>query len=573
MNETRAIKSEDKNTLITLVRGPIVSTTKSINNEAVPAIGLAYISAYLKAHGYQTKIVDAVVQGLATYTTLEEFPGYQIQGLSLESTVASIPRDSKVIGFSTMFSGEWPVNRKLIQMVRAAFPDALLIAGGEHITALAEYSMTDCPELDLCVLGEGEHTMYEAVEAWRTGQAFEHLPAVAYRDKDGTPRRSLTLERIREIDGIPWPDWPEGYLEQFWAAGKSYGILSEKDMPILASRGCPYQCTFCSNPQMWTTRYILRDIDDLIAEIKMYVTKYGISALQFYDLTAITKKKWTIEFCQRLLAEGINLRWSLPSGTRSEALDAESLNLLRKSGCNYLVYAPESGSEETLQIIKKRIEKESFTASVREALRQGLTLRTNLIIGFPHETRRHVFQTIRYGLYLAMVGVDEVSINIFSPYPGTEIFRALSDEGKLPLSDRYFLQLTSLNSDYTHLNPLAVNPNMGQRELAVYRLGFMMANYMIGYLFYPKRIVRTIRNIFSTVKRQRCSNIGCAIWSTVAISTIGCNKGAMPAPDAVHSWSLLDRFAAPEPPTLTPFNHERSQSEPWRWKIIKRISA
>ena len=141
----------------------------------------------------------------------------------------------------------------------------------------------------------------------------------------------------------------------------------------MGSRGCPYQCTFCSNPTMWTTRYIVRGIDDLIAEIKSYIERYDITALQFYDLTAITKKRWTIEFCERLMAEGIRIKWSLPSGTRSEALDAETLALLKKTGCNYLVYAPESGSPETLKAIKKRIELDRLTESVLEPNAKALS--------------------------------------------------------------------------------------------------------------------------------------------------------------------------------------------------------
>jgi anaerobic magnesium-protoporphyrin IX monomethyl ester cyclase len=170
--------------------------------------------------------------------------------------------------------------------------------------------------------------------------------------------------------------------------------------------------------------------------------------------------------------------------------------MLKRTNCNYLVYAPESGSPDTLEKIKKRIDLDKLTQSVLEAKRQGIIVRTNLIIGFPHETRKHVFETVRYGLFLAWKGADEVTINIFSPYPGTEIFRALLARKRIELSDEYFLALTSLNSDYTSLNPLTMNDIMGPRELAVYRIGFMLMNYIIGYLRYPSRIWRTIRNIF-----------------------------------------------------------------------------
>jgi radical SAM superfamily enzyme YgiQ (UPF0313 family) len=247
---------------------------------------------------------------------------------------------------------------------------------------------------------------------------------------------------------------------------------------------------------MWTTRYILRDVDDLVAEIISYIQRYDITALQFYDLTAITKKRWTIEFCRKLIAEGIDIKWSLPSGTRSEALDSETLSHLKRTNCNYLVYAPESGSPQTLKAIKKRIDLDRLNQSVLAAKRLGIIVRTNLIIGFPHETRANVFETIRYGLYLALMGADEVTINIFSPYPGTEIFDQLIGEERFELGDRFFLALTSLNSDYTSLNPLTCNPHMGPRELALYRISFMLLNYAIGYLVYPRRILRTIRNVF-----------------------------------------------------------------------------
>ena len=481
---------------VALVRGPIVSTIRAFNNEATPCIGFAYISGYLKKRGYRCEIVDAIGEGLSRFWPIGEFPGYQCQGLTFDEIIARIPRDAEVIGFSAMFSGEWPVLRHLIKRVRKQFPHALLVGGGEHITALTEYSLRDCPEIDICVRGEGEHTFYEVLETYRAGGDYGNIGGVAFIDKDGRYAEIGGLARIREVDNIPWPDWPQGYMERFWAIGKSYGVQSDRDMPIMASRGCPYQCTFCSNPAMWTTRYILRDVDDLVSEIKSYLARYDITALQFYDLTAITKKRWTIDFCNRLIAEGIGIKWSLPSGTRSEALDRETLSFLKRTNCNYLVYAPESGSPDTLEKIKKRIDLDKLTESVIEAKRQGIIVRTNLIIGFPHETRRHVFETIRYGLYLAWKGADEVTINIFSPYPGTEIFEGLIGEERFTLNDDFFLCLTSLNSDYTAFNPLTCNPNMGPRELAFYRLSFMLLNYIVGYIAYPSRIVRTLRNVF-----------------------------------------------------------------------------
>ncbi len=480
---------------VALVRGPILSTYAAFNNEATPAIGLAFIAGYLKKRGYEPVIVDAVGEGLNVIWHPEGIDGYQCQGITIEQTVAMIPGNARVIGFSTMFSGEWPIHRRLIEAVRARFPDAFLVAGGEHATALPEYSLRDCPALDAIALGEGEHVFYEIVEAVREGSDPANLASVCTIGPDGQFLESVGLTRIRDVDNIPWPHWQNGYLEKFWSAGKSFGIQTERDMPMMISRGCPFQCTFCSSAQMWTTRYLLRDIDDVIAEMKHYIREYDITSIQLYDLTAITKKQWTVELCQRMLDEGINVKWSLPSGTRSEALDAETLGLLKKTGCTYLCYAPESGSPRTLELIKKKVSLDRLTESVMAARRLGLTLRTNLIIGFPGETRADVYRTVWFGLKMAARGVDEASINIYSAYPGTEIFAHLQESGVIELSDRYFLGLTSLNSEFTSLKPLTHNETIGRRELAIYRLGFMVTNYLISYLFYPKRIWRTLTNV------------------------------------------------------------------------------
>jgi anaerobic magnesium-protoporphyrin IX monomethyl ester cyclase len=483
---------------VTLVRGPFVSTLRAASNEATPCLGLAYIAGYLHQYGYAVTIVDAVGEDLNRFWTMPEYPGLFMKGLSFAETIDKIPADTDVIGFSAMFSAEWPIQRALITATRERFPNALFVAGGEHITALPEYSLRDCPALDVCVRGEGEHPFYELVESWGNDRDVTGVNGIVYRDAEGQSVINGNLPRIKDLNSIPWPYWPDGYLEKYWAAGKSYGVHSERDMPLMVSRGCPFRCTFCSSPQMWTTTYKLREVDDVIAEIKAYQQKYNITAFQLYDLTAIVKKNWTIEFCQKLLDGGIHLKWSLPSGTRSEALDKETLAYLQRTGCNYLCYAPESGSPDTLKLIKKAVKLPRITESIIEAKRLGLILRTNLVVGFPGETRHDVYLTFKYGLTLAIRGVDEVSVNVFSPYPGSEIFNDLFQAGKVKLDDSYLLRLTSNYTDYTNLNLIGCNAEMGARELALWRAAFMVTGYLIGYVLYPSRILRTLRNVFFT---------------------------------------------------------------------------
>lgn len=479
---------------ITFVRGPIVASLGAINNESVPSISLAYLSATIATEGYDFSWVDAIADGMGRYWPLERFPGYQCQGLTFAEIVDAIPAHSRVIGINAMFSGEWPITRELINEIRKHFPDALIIAGGEHATALTEFSLRECPAIDLCVRGEGEQVLVNLMELLTNGGDITQVAGIAYIDDTGAYVESSGVTRIRDIERLPRPYWPDGYLERFWAAGMSAGVTVGRDMPMMLSRGCPYRCAFCSSASMWTTRYVLRDIDAVIDEIKSYIERWNIESIQLYDLTAITKKRWAIEFCERLLSENIKLKWSVPQGTRSETLDAETLSLLKQTGCHYLVYAPESGSQRILDALHKKITLQSLVDSMVEAKRQGIVLRCNLILGFPNETRLDVLKTIWFGLRMAVKGIDDISINIYSPYPGSELFNGLMDRKRVTLSDEYFLALTSLNSDFASLNPLTINDTMGKRELALYRLGAMLACYALTYIIYPSRIVRTIRN-------------------------------------------------------------------------------
>ncbi len=131
-----------------------------------------------------------------------------------------------------------------------------------------------------------------------------------------------------------------------------------------------------------------------------------------------------------------------------------------------------------MERIRKRIKLESLTQSVIEAKRQGLAARVNTIIGFPEESWKEIFQTIFYGLKLVIRCVDEVPLFIFSPYPGTAIFKKLREQDKIVINDDYFLSLTSLNSAYLSKKMEAsYNPEVNPRILGMVLTVFILLNY------------------------------------------------------------------------------------------------
>jgi radical SAM superfamily enzyme YgiQ (UPF0313 family) len=121
------------------------------------------------------------------------------------------------------------------------------------------------------------------------GRALADVAGIACRI-DGRAVRTPARQRIRNLDELPRPAWDLFPVEKYHEGGFTYGVNPGRSMPILATRGCPYRCTFCSSPAMWTTRYYVRDVADVADKIASYVERYAVSNVDFYDLTAIIKR-------------------------------------------------------------------------------------------------------------------------------------------------------------------------------------------------------------------------------------------------------------------------------------------
>jgi radical SAM superfamily enzyme YgiQ (UPF0313 family) len=195
---------------------------------------------------------------------------------------------------------------------------------------------------------------------------------------------------------------------------------------------------------MWTTRYAMRDPEDVVDEMRDAVERFGAEAFDFYDLTAVVKRDWILALCAALRRRGLKITWQLPSGTRSEAIDLEVARAMMAAGCRNISYAPESGSPATLERIRKKVRLDRMLASMRAAVSAGLNVKANLIVGFPDETPRDVAHTMAFAAQMAKVGVHDVSVWTFVPYPGSALFDGLLASGKLgPLDDDYYASLLS----------------------------------------------------------------------------------------------------------------------------------
>lgn len=419
---------------ICLIRPPSVECFRFASTSITPPLGLAYVAGALQAAGRKATVLDAVAEqptGMTRY-----YKGYLV-GLSLPEVAARIPADAAFVGITVIFTHEWPAMVHLVDLIKQRLPDTPVVLGGEHISSMPEFCLATS-KADILVLGEGEETIVELADALDSGRSLAEINGLAFR-QDGRIHVNKRRARMSEVDKLAPPAWDLIDLKTYHQHRYVGGIYStDLTIPVLATRGCPFQCTYCSAPNMWTPRWDPRDPIKVVDEIEGYMRKYGARNFPFQDLTAIIQKDWIVAFCKEVIRRDLKITWQFPTGTRAEAIDEEVAQLLHDSGMISMAYAPESGSETTRRLIKKKMRTDRLFDSLRAAVKARLNVMAFLVIGFPHDTREHILENLEFVDQLAAEGLTDCSVSFYMALPGTELFYSLYDNGKARIDREYF---------------------------------------------------------------------------------------------------------------------------------------
>jgi len=475
--------------MVVLINPPGIKAVKSLGlHSPNPPVGLAYIAAVLKRQGTSCCVIDMAGEDLEQVTPYEGREGFYVQGLSIAEATARIPADADIVGISCMFSVHWPLVRELTRKIRDRLPQVFMVGGGEHITALPEFSLRDS-SLDAVVMGEGETIFPSLLSAVRQKGDMRGVNGVAFRDPEsGNILINDRQERIADLDSVPWPDWDAIPIEHYIAADLQNGVNRGRSMPVVATRGCPFRCTFCSNTSMWGCVYRTRDPEDVVAEMKHYREKYRAVNFNFQDLTAFVNKGWVLKLCDAMLREGLDVTWQLPSGTRVESFDEEVARSVFRAGCRNIAFAPESASPEILKSVKKNVDLGKMKSAIRAAVSSGINLSCFFVIGFPLESEQTLRMTLGYLRELARMGVSDIGLTQFVPYPGSELFRELLDRGEIEINDDYLLSPMDF---YLRTNRIYTK-NLLPRELYRWQIRLLLNFYLYSALYHPLKMALNI---------------------------------------------------------------------------------
>ena len=365
-----------------------------------PPLGLGYLAAYLEEKGHEVTIFDAT-----------------LKNASLEQILLAIKNFSPDLVGITVLSRGHNKAREIINEIKKIFPKLPVVIGGTQVTAAPAEVMADF-KADFAVIGEGEITLAELVSALGGKNKFSDIDGLAYREKKKI-RINHKRKLIENLDKIPFPAWHLMPPGQYRIAPILEPIHASPVAPILTSRGCPYNCSFCASNVTWQRKLRFRSPENVIGEIKLLKEKYGVKEIHFADDNFTMDTKRAEEICDRLIEENIDLPWQCPNGVRIDRLPLLLLRKMKKAGCYAVGLGIESGNQKILDKNSKNLNLKVVPQVLEDLRKVGIESYGFFILGLPGDTKQTINETINFALTNPF---DRVWFNLFTPYPGSPAF-------------------------------------------------------------------------------------------------------------------------------------------------------
>ncbi len=435
-----------------------------------PPINLACLAAYLREHNINVSILDA-----------------EAEEISLENIGRYISKDVDVIGVGAVT----PTINNAVQILKVAKevnPDCKTVVGGCHITALPKETMEQFPVIDYGVIGEGEITTLELINAIKKkNKSFSRIKGLVYRNKN-LIRINQPRPLIENLDSLPFPAYD--LLPMNLYSPPAHHTSLGKRIPLkpftiyFTGRGCPYQCTYCAAKLMWNRRTRYKSIKKVMEEIDILVNKYKIRNLEIDDETFTLDKQRVMEFNKELRNRNYNLKYNCI--TRVDTVDKELLQDMKNSGCYFVRYGVESGSQKILDAMKKGITVQKIKDTFKITNKIGLTNSASFIIGYPGETWETFNETMKLS---KKIKPTLAYFFVIIPIVGTELYK-YAKENNLLLHENWnkWVQMPDI--------PMIKNENLTSEEIIKMRdMAYKKFYFRPSYILRRLLKIRTVEQL------------------------------------------------------------------------------
>lgn len=376
-----------------------------------PSLGIAYIASVLREDGHQVKVTDAYVGENSLSEIMVEIEAFRPEFLGI-----SVLSPSADIVF------------QIVREVRKNLSSIQIILGNLHASIFADEILAD-NLADFIVHHEGEITARELIRTLEIGEDPRNVQGISLI-RDGkvvhTPKRPL----MKNLDVLPFPAWDLFPLKSYQTDPRSEVKRGHSERHILATRGCPNQCTFCSarTEKSLGMEYRMRDPKKVVDELEFMNEKFGSEIFAFMDLAFPLVKKHAIEFCKEMIRRGLQKKFRWFSECRVKPLDQETMEYMKEAGCVRICLGVESGNDRILKSIKKNFTVKDVARAVKLATKIKLDVDGMFMLGLPGEGKSEIIDTINLSIRLPF---RFAIFNLFVPYPGCELFDELSTAGKI----------------------------------------------------------------------------------------------------------------------------------------------
>ncbi|MBN1765636.1 MAG: N-acetylneuraminate synthase family protein [Sedimentisphaerales bacterium] len=362
--------------------------------------GLGLIAARLRSAGYRVAVIDVNGLRLSDDQVLEQIQHYN-------------PAVVGIGGLITTYS--WV--KRICRRVRQLRPDSKIILGGSVGTSIVQTALENL-NIDAVAIGEADDTILELLPALLHNKKIDPIPGIAYRSDEGivrTPERKL----IETLDELPYPAW-DLFPMKVYLANPVVGV--GKDIDIISSRGCPFNCHYCY--RIFGRKFRGRSPEHVVGEMQALKRNYDVDFISFQDDCFVIDKKRIFEICDLIDHEGLNnsLRWSCTG--RVTVCDKELLKRMKSSGCVSVSYGIESGSDKILQAMGKGASLAQAKEAIINTRDTGLRCPVSFMIGYPGETRETVMKTVEFCKDL---NIPLTALMFTCPYPGTALYEQVKD--------------------------------------------------------------------------------------------------------------------------------------------------
>ncbi|MAG08658.1 hypothetical protein CMO89_04240 [Candidatus Woesearchaeota archaeon] len=416
-----------------------------------PPLGLCYLASALEKHGHEVKIIDS-----EAIDSMEE----------LDNIIKSW--NPQLIGFTCTLP---QINEtiRLAQHIKN-ISNAVLAIGGPHITVLNRDPFIKSSIFDYGVIGEGEETFPELVNAIEQNKEIRDIRGIIYKNKAGEIVKTEPRSINNYLDKLPFPNRKLLDLDRYRMSVVGKGLV--RISTIMSTRGCPFKCLYCPETALFPS-FRVRSKENVCDEIEE-CTALGIKHFYFVDLTMTANKKVVAELCNEIIRRNIRITWECH--TRVDCVDKDILSLMKKAGLVRVSYGVETGDEEILKKINKEVSFQQIKDAFRISKGLGLETRASAIIGHPGETKKTVMKTLRFMRRLK--NCDQLYLYINVPYPGTPLYEmAKKGENGLKLISEDYSKYIRYSTPVIEVN------NLKRKDIINYqRLGFLI------FYFTPRRI-------------------------------------------------------------------------------------